>query len=375
MALVGNLEDLGLAEILQILNLSRKSGILHIQNSDFDYMLVFKGGQIISAFERNKKRHIGHALIERGIMKVSEFNNLVEVYKEKGQKNETLKEFIIRKTDIPRELIEDAVVEEVEEVMFRVFAVKEGKFFFDLVEDDRELFKKLPKSLSYLDKGLNPQYLAIEAMRMREEAFKEIGEEKKKEEDQHFERLTFSELDSSFIDLEGGKDHLSTLRSFIYELLSPGETVDVSLMVLRFAGEFFRRAILFAPRKDFFLGIGAVAEGNSGITSESVREIKISMGYESILKEVYDNKRPVKRRLLEVEGDRILAEKLGGFEPSEAFAAPILVAGRVAAIIYCDNAPDSKEIGETNALEVFIIQAGLVMEKMLLERKVKGKLP
>ncbi len=378
MSLVGNLEDLGLAEILQIINLSRKSGLLNIENEGKSYVIVFRNGQVISAYEKDSKRHLGHAVIERDIMTIEEFNELARMFKEKGQKNETLKEFIIRKSDVPRELIEDAVVEEVEEIVFKVFSFKEGKFSFELIEDDREIFQKIPKGIPYLDSGLNPQYLAMEAVRIREEAFRGIGEpEKARKEgsgEEKYERLEFSELDSYDFSGDMGYDQWSLLRSFIYELALPGGSADVSLMVLRFAGEMFRRAVIFAVRREKFIGVGAVAEGDSGVDPEGVKKIVIGLGEESILKDAYVQKRPVKRRLLESGGDRMLIQALGGYEPAESYAAPLIVAGRVAAVIYCDNAPDTKEVGDTSALEVFMLQAGLVMEKMLLEKKIKEKL-
>lgn len=44
--------------------------------------------------------------------------------------------------------------------------------------------------------------------------------------------------------------------------------------------------------------------------------------------------------------------------------------GRVVAILYGDNLPDKKPIGGTEALEIFLSQAGVAMEKALLERKL-----
>ena len=47
MSLVGNLEDLGLGDILQIVSLSRKSGILVISGDDNEGEIIFKNGQVI----------------------------------------------------------------------------------------------------------------------------------------------------------------------------------------------------------------------------------------------------------------------------------------------------------------------------------------
>jgi hypothetical protein len=44
--------------------------------------------------------------------------------------------------------------------------------------------------------------------------------------------------------------------------------------------------------------------------------------------------------------------------------------GRVVAILYGDNLPEQTPVGDTEALEIFLSQAGLAMEKALLERRL-----
>jgi hypothetical protein len=43
------------------------------------------------------------------------------------------------------------------------------------------------------------------------------------------------------------------------------------------------------------------------------------------------------------------------------------------AILYGDNLPEKRPIGDTEALEIFLSQAGLAMEKALLERRLRGE--
>ena len=42
------------------------------------------------------------------------------------------------------------------------------------------------------------------------------------------------------------------------------------------------------------------------------------------------------------------------------------------AIIYGDNLPEKKAVGDTESFEIFISQAGMAMERALLERRLKG---
>src|SRR5262249_54549771 len=49
MSLVGSLEDLGLADILQIMSLSRKSGVLVLRGEDGEGRIVFRDGLVHAA--------------------------------------------------------------------------------------------------------------------------------------------------------------------------------------------------------------------------------------------------------------------------------------------------------------------------------------
>jgi hypothetical protein len=42
-------------------------------------------------------------------------------------------------------------------------------------------------------------------------------------------------------------------------------------------------------------------------------------------------------------------------------------------VLYGDNLPDEKPIGDTESLEIFLSQAGMAMEKALLERRIVSK--
>jgi hypothetical protein len=53
-----------------------------------------------------------------------------------------------------------------------------------------------------------------------------------------------------------------------------------------------------------------------------------------------------------------------------ALAMPLVVDGKVALIVYGDNLPEMKPIAGVETLEIFMNQAGMALEKALLERKL-----
>jgi len=72
---------------------------------------------------------------------------------------------------------------------------------------------------------------------------------------------------------------------------------------------------------------------------------------------------------------------LGGEWPFEVALFPVITEGKVVALLYCDNAATGEGFSETEGLEIFISQAGLALEKSLLQRKLQemqkdaGKIP
>jgi hypothetical protein len=64
-------------------------------------------------------------------------------------------------------------------------------------------------------------------------------------------------------------------------------------------------------------------------------------------------------------------EGMGGKTPAEAIAIPLIAGGRVRVILYGDNLPADQPLPGTQALESFLAQAGLTLERVLLEKKLQ----
>ena len=68
------------------------------------------------------------------------------------------------------------------------------------------------------------------------------------------------------------------------------------------------------------------------------------------------------------DGDRVLARRIGDREPAQAYVAPILSGGRVVALLYADNLPGAEPAGDTSVIEITLHEAGLALERALLQR-------
>ena len=63
---------------------------------------------------------------------------------------------------------------------------------------------------------------------------------------------------------------------------------------------------------------------------------------------------------------------LGGQRPSEVLALPVVVGGNVALVLYGDNAPGNQPIGPFKALELVLGEAGVQIERKMLDSRAKG---
>jgi hypothetical protein len=171
------------------------------------------------------------------------------------------------------------------------------------------------------------------------------------------------------VDLPGP---VGTLRSMLAELLDPANRETVTLLVLRFASVVFERAALFLVTRRAYLGLGGFSiEESSDRFVVRVRRIQVPVGIPSVFDRVVRYRAGYRGLLERVEGNQRLIEGMGGSWPaSEVAAMPLVSNDRVAAVLYGDN-PRAAELAPTATLEIFLQQAGLAMERVLLERKLE----
>lgn len=169
MSLVGNLADLGLGEILQIVSLSRKSGVLSLQSRGLHGVVVFRFGQVIRATSSAIKYFLGEELLRRRVVDEECLNNALQI-QQAGAYRERLGTILIQRFTVPAEKIEDVVREQIERVVYSFFSWDEGRFEFNLRDDIETIDDLRIDPLQFmLDQGLNPQFLAMEGSRLVDE--------------------------------------------------------------------------------------------------------------------------------------------------------------------------------------------------------------
>ena len=85
MSLVGSLEDLGLGDILQIVSLSRKSGLLALRTEAGEGHIVFTNGLVRAAYRKGEAADLRSLLVGGGFLPEDEFEQAAEWGRGQGE--------------------------------------------------------------------------------------------------------------------------------------------------------------------------------------------------------------------------------------------------------------------------------------------------
>jgi hypothetical protein len=154
-------------------------------------------------------------------------------------------------------------------------------------------------------------------------------------------------------------------------LNNPDLQGGVLLLVLRFASEFLNRAIVFSVNDKVVSGSGQFGiSGEKSSGDEKVRAIHFPLDAVSMFSEPARTHQSVTFAPLPTALDSHIFEQLEGGIPEEAFIGPLVSQSRIIGFLYGDNLPEQRPVGDTESLSIFLSQAGVAMEKNILERQL-----
>ena len=379
MSLAGRLEDLGLADIFQILSIGKKTGTLTIKGSKGEALIVFKHGMIVRGETDDLEKSLADNILEAGLIKDTVLHLAAEVKKQLPSKS--MAEILFDLGAVNKNILEQLTKRRIEGVICRLLYWEDGYFQFEL--DDLDIADKTSLSdLGWeLGKGLSPEYLLMEGARVQDESAQATFVSTEAFSVEGAEQREGTEDESGWEDDWGtapaaGRKDITALKALTQELRFPTSTSEITLLVLRFASDIFQRGVLFMAGKNQIVGLGQF-----GIeidrADEKIRGIVLSLEMSPFLKKVIMEQMAYKGQLEKDAVTQYLIDELGGTWPPEAVIFPVVAEGKVVAALYCDNALSKDPIGETEGLDIFISHAGLALEKALLQRRLqemeKGK--
>ncbi len=166
-------------------------------------------------------------------------------------------------------------------------------------------------------------------------------------------------------------DALRSLREVSARLRDPSSRGDVLRLLLEYAARSFERVAIFAVRDGEAFGVAQVGLPRAGGPDDvDLRRIHFPADEPAWFRKVLEA-RAALRAAPGDDGDRDLASRLGRAAPAEAYVAPIESGERIAAVLYADNLASRRPLGDTSALEVVLHEAGLALERAVLERALE----
>lgn len=355
MALEGELEDLNFRDILQILSLSKKSGILTLKNGRDEGTICFERGQIIRASSTLFPQGLGQLLRHRNLVTASQVDQAVAHQCSLADHRPLGKIF----SDLYRlapETIETVVAEQIEKIVFSFFSWKEGFFSFRL-EQLEHFGSALLNPLDFmLERGLSPQRLVIKGEKL-------LRQDKE-------EAVSDELIDRELMAMKTRRKQqgIDLLRGMLAELEHPEFGGGIILLILRYASEIMGRAIIFDVRGRQLVGVGQFGlDGLAASADEVVRKMRLNIDGDSLFSRVLSEKVAQRGPLRHSSAEEDLRTLLR-VVPDEVFIAPLVSDGHVVALLYGDSYLSGQTSQTINAFEVFLSQAGLALEQALQEQ-------
>lgn len=386
MSLEGRLEDLGLPDIFQIINLSKRSGVLTLIKKDGMGRVVFNQGNVVYASSDNRNR-FGYTLLQKELISRADLERALSYQKLRSSKK-PIGTILVEMGAIAEKELEGQLQTHILDVVRDLLTWTTGAFQFQLA--------KFAEDGVLMRTGISPEFLLLEGARLEDEADHTAGLDSAFADEGHSftsgseatvldestpmtpppldPTLKLADLGSEDGPPEGAagsesvrvRKDLALLPAMIEELSGRPSGYDVILMMLRFASELMNRAVMFLVREETIVGCGqfgvVVAAGSA---DEQVRSIAIPFGTSSSCREVMEKRLTLKGTWSDPAWDREVLGRLGGGQPIERFMAPVVSGGCVVALLYGDNLPSRDPIGDTDGLEAFIRVAGAALAQTL----------
>jgi hypothetical protein len=131
MPIEGPLRELGIHDVFQLLDLSRKTGLLRVTSElrDNEGLVVFDNGRVVNAEIRNNPHRIGQLLVQAGKVTEADLARARAAQVERGDRRR-LGEILVALGAISAKELERQVRLQIEAVIFELMSWREGFFSF-----------------------------------------------------------------------------------------------------------------------------------------------------------------------------------------------------------------------------------------------------
>jgi uncharacterized protein DUF4388 len=383
MQLTGDLSDFALTDILQILALSRKTGMVLLEGSGWAGKIVVQNGRITEAWA-DPGETLADSLALAGLLSAE----AARAHNADGNRSDMqLEVLLVGRGILTRNGLTAAARRHTQRVIARLVRLEKGRFSIALGE------ATLPRSIGSLrlSEGLDVGEALLFAAHEQDESYKERDFQRVTDEEDPGLSLNSGRDTRPLADRSGGRaphrgepddyeepnefhDRSALLCSLLAEMRQHSFEAEVSLMMMRYASELVSRGILFAIKDSKLCGLGQFGLGHSKdgkSADEMVRELCLPLDGDSVFGRVVRTGEPFVGEMPDSYWFAELLNRVGGFgHELQLFVLPLTCNESPAFVIYGDNYPGKGDLNGVTELVALASQASLVLERIALQRRV-----
>jgi hypothetical protein len=337
-SLAGRLEEIELAELLHFLALNSRTGKVTLSRRDGHGLIVVREGRIVYAASSSIRETLGSILVSRGLVTPETLAAALE-QQHASAEGRRIGDLLVERGSLTGAQLQDTLKEQTGLVIQELCRWGNGYFRFEVAP-----------VASGGDIGVDAEDLVVPAGVATEQILLEA----------------MTRMD------EGTSPAPSGPRSIVTATFSPVLRAETWLGVVRRAAPVVSRGLLLVVRGDEGRGAGQFGPGGRLAADDLARRFVLPLGEPSLVSEAVERREAWKGAFPVTPANERLLKQLGGERPREAVVVPMLVREGAGLVLYGDNAPDGRAIGPVEELEWALLEAGLAMERDLLEERLRA---
>jgi len=321
----GSLQDFNPIELVQILGLLEKSGVLRLRRIEQEGLIAFRHGKIIYAASPSVRESLGSLVLARGLISETELDEALAQQRSSTEK-QRLGAIMVESGLLDESTLEELIKWQFANVVSEFIRWDAGVFDFESAEivDRGEVEIEAADFIAVTE---------VESNRVLLEAAKKADEKLRE--------------DTS---AENPPDSLDAL---VEQSTSPTIQGEIVHSLLDLGARTCGRCVLFSVHSERYLSIGRVGLDKQRVADADIQSrLEIPSENPCVLGWAKDQGHAILANLPDSEEDARILEFLGGFSPSKSVAIPLSHEGQVILVLYGDHLPEDLGTGQLEELEI-----------------------
>jgi hypothetical protein len=336
-SLAGRLEEIELAELLHFLSLNNRTGKVTLSRRDAHGLVVVRLGRIVYAASSSIRESFGNILVCRGLLSPDALARALEK-QHLAADGRRLGELLVADGAISETQLQDALKQQAGLVVQELCRWRSGYFRFEVAPVASSGDLGVDAEELVLTDGVATDQVLLEALTRLDEA-------------------------------GSTAEPPSTPRAIAGATAAPSLRGEVTLGLLRRASALVARGVLMVLRGDEAQGASQVGLGGSD-PDETARRVRLPLAEPGVVADAVNRDESWTGAVPAGPANDRLLELLGGVRPRAALVVPMRLREGAGLVFYGDDGGEPRPLGEVAELEWALVEAGLAMERELLDRRL-----